>query len=72
MNWSSSLRCINLTALFRTICIFLFCVRDAIHIGIDGYSITGINNVLTNIVFIFGVRLLNLSCGKISLPFLLF
>ncbi len=57
LSWSSSLRCINLTVLFNMVCIFLFWVYEAMHIGMDGYSMTGISNVLTRVVFIFCVWL---------------
>ncbi len=37
--------------------------------GIDGYVITGIRKVYANVVFILGVKPLNLlSCDKIRLP----
>lgn len=66
---SSSLQWINRTALFRTVCIFLFCVKEAIHIGIVGYVSTGINKVLIKVVFSVGVKLLNLlSWDKTPLP----
>ena len=37
-----------------------FWVRKAMPIGSDGYFITGINNILANIVVIVGVNLPNL------------
>ncbi len=40
------------------------------HSGIGGYSMTGINNVLINVVLIFADNLLNLlNCVKMPLPF---
>ena len=48
-----------------------FWVRKAMHVGIDGYFITGINNILTNIVFIFGVNLLNLPSFPLFIVFVI-
>ena len=44
-------------------------MKSCMHIGIAGYSSTGINKVLTKVVFSLGVKLLNLlSWLKIILP----
>ncbi len=64
-----SLQWINLTALFKIVCIFLFLVLEAIQSGIDGYIITGIRRVFTSVDFILGVRPLNLlNCYKTPVP----
>ena len=54
---SVSLEWMNLTALFRTLCSFLFCVREAMHVGILGYPSTGINRDFTKVVLNLGVKL---------------
>ena len=55
---SSSLQFINLSALFSTVCRFLFWCCDAAHIGIGGYSRMGINSVFTKVVLILVDRFL--------------
>lgn len=55
--------------LLSTVCKCLFCVIDAEQSGIGGYSGTGMNNVLTSVVLILGVKLVNLLClYTIALP----
>lgn len=58
--WSCSFQCIILCAFFRTAYVFLFFVPEASQTGIDEYSTISVSNTFINIVFIFGVKLLNL------------
>lgn len=50
----------TVSALFSTICIILICVYDVAHNGIGGFSIIGIRRVFTDVVFVFGGKLLDL------------
>ena len=64
----------NFDALFTIVCIFIFGVSDAAHIGIAGYSKTGISSVLTRVLFNLGDEFLNLlKFVRTALPsFLMF
>ena len=57
---SSSLLTIILIFLFCTLCIFLICALEAMHMGTAGYSRTGLIKALYKCSFVFRFKLLNL------------
>ena len=57
---SSSLLLMNFSPLFRTLCNFSCCVLVVAFMGMGGYSRVGSSSVFMSVVFILGVKFLNL------------
>ncbi len=69
---SSSLLCMNLSALLITDCMLCFSVLDIVHNGTGGYSIIGISKDFTRVTFVYVGKLLNrLSLVNTALPLFL-